>query len=244
MPSEIKIALSNFRAFAETGVISIKPLTVLVGENSTGKTSFLAALRFALQLSEGEKPGYFNTYPFDLGSFDDIVHQSGNLSANWRFSITIQKTIDIVRDGSVGFSRDEKPDIRDCTLTIFFCSQYGDVAISSFIFSFDNIELIYNSKLQNRFSMRIGEAQFELDRLEPRLFADGESYRSVDLRRLSYVVFNLYYSSTTQTKDNAELADALRQVVHGFDAFVTSKYNLYTSPPRSVCSAPGVHVFR
>jgi len=76
MDPNLRISLERFRAFAATGEIQIKPLTLLVGENSTGKTSFLAALRFALSLSDREKRGYFNVYPFDLGSFDDIAYDA------------------------------------------------------------------------------------------------------------------------------------------------------------------------
>ena len=50
------------------------PLTLLVGENSTGKTSFQAAIR-ALQdcAWRGGLPD-FKREPYDLGGFDEIAH--------------------------------------------------------------------------------------------------------------------------------------------------------------------------
>ena len=36
-----RIRLQNFRSLQDTGEIEIKPLTLLVGKNSSGKSSFL-----------------------------------------------------------------------------------------------------------------------------------------------------------------------------------------------------------
>ena len=71
------ISLTNFRCFRQTGTIPVKPLTVLVGENSTGKSSFLAALRLAWDFAYGLKPINFNEEPFLLGAFDQISHFRG-----------------------------------------------------------------------------------------------------------------------------------------------------------------------
>ena len=40
-----QITVKNFRCFRETQTVRLAPLTLLVGENSTGKTSFLALIR-------------------------------------------------------------------------------------------------------------------------------------------------------------------------------------------------------
>ncbi len=37
----------NFRCFAKRQVVRLAPLTVLVGENSSGKSTLLAAIRLA-----------------------------------------------------------------------------------------------------------------------------------------------------------------------------------------------------
>ena len=39
-----QITLSDFRCFRERQTARLAPLTLLVGENSTGKTSFLALI--------------------------------------------------------------------------------------------------------------------------------------------------------------------------------------------------------
>lgn len=71
------VRITNLRCFRETGNVPIRPLTLLVGENSTGKSTFLAALRAAWDLANGGGVD-FNEEPFGLGSFDDLVHRARN----------------------------------------------------------------------------------------------------------------------------------------------------------------------
>jgi hypothetical protein len=71
------ITLRNFRCFQDTGEIAVKPLTLLVGENSTGKTAFLAATRLAWDAAFSAQPLDFNQEPFLLGAYDQIAHYRG-----------------------------------------------------------------------------------------------------------------------------------------------------------------------
>ena len=73
-----KITLKNFRCFREEQTARLAPLTLLVGENSTGKTSFMALLRALWDSAYLARVPDFKEEPYDLGSFDEIVHhQSG-----------------------------------------------------------------------------------------------------------------------------------------------------------------------
>ena len=71
------ITLENFRCFREKQTARLAPLTLLVGENSTGKTSFLAMVRALRDLALGQKVPDFKQEPYDLGSFDEIAHYRG-----------------------------------------------------------------------------------------------------------------------------------------------------------------------
>ena len=71
------ITIENFRCFREKQTARLAPLTLLVGENSTGKTSFLALLRALDDLAHHTIPN-FKRPPYDLGSFDDIAHNRGS----------------------------------------------------------------------------------------------------------------------------------------------------------------------
>ena len=71
------ITLKNFRCFREEQTARLAPLTLLVGENSTGKTSFMAMIRALWdQCYLGRIPD-FKEEPYDLGSFDEIAHHRG-----------------------------------------------------------------------------------------------------------------------------------------------------------------------
>ena len=54
------------------------PLTLLVGENSTGKTSFLAILRALWEVAVNEVVPDFRREPYDLGAFSEIVYNDSS----------------------------------------------------------------------------------------------------------------------------------------------------------------------
>ena len=72
-----KITLKNFRCFREEQTARLAPLTLLVGENSTGKTSFMAMIRALWDLAYLHRVPDFKEDPYDLGSFDEISHYRG-----------------------------------------------------------------------------------------------------------------------------------------------------------------------
>ncbi len=72
-----RVTLQNYRCFREKQSARLAPLTFLVGENSTGKTSFLALLRALWQVAFQDRIPDFRQPPYDLGVFEDIVHYRG-----------------------------------------------------------------------------------------------------------------------------------------------------------------------
>lgn len=72
-----RITLKNFRCFREEQTARLAPLTLLVGENTTGKTSFLALIRALWDVACRKRIPDFKEEPYDLGSFNDIVHSRG-----------------------------------------------------------------------------------------------------------------------------------------------------------------------
>ena len=72
-----QVRLKNFRCFRDEQTARLAPLTLLVGENSTGKTSFLALIRALWVMALVRATPDFKEAPYDLGSFDEIVHSRG-----------------------------------------------------------------------------------------------------------------------------------------------------------------------
>lgn len=72
-----EIRLKDYRCFRDDQTARLAPLTLLVGENSTGKTSFLAIIRALWDMAYGYRIPDFKEEPYDLGSFDEIAHFRG-----------------------------------------------------------------------------------------------------------------------------------------------------------------------
>lgn len=72
-----KITIQNYRCFRERQTARLAPLTLLVGNNSTGKTSFLALIRALWEVAFLNEAPDFRKEPYDLGTFRDIAHNRG-----------------------------------------------------------------------------------------------------------------------------------------------------------------------
>lgn len=75
-----KITLKNYRCFRDEQSVRLAPLTLLVGENSTGKTSFLALIRALWDVAFAEATPNFQEPPYNLGSFRETAHNRGGRS--------------------------------------------------------------------------------------------------------------------------------------------------------------------
>ena len=80
MISVTKLSLKDIRCFAAEQTVTLPRITLLVGENSTGKTTFLACCSAIAQLACNQEHSYnpFNTAPIDMGTFETIARQKSN----------------------------------------------------------------------------------------------------------------------------------------------------------------------
>ena len=70
-----QFTMEEVRCFGERQTLEIRPLTFLVGENSTGKTTALACFH-VLANYLGNRETDFNLGPYSMGIFKDIVRSS------------------------------------------------------------------------------------------------------------------------------------------------------------------------
>ena len=107
--------IKNFRVFDENGVsVELKPITILTGCNSSGKSSiaramlllnsFLSQIRKAIENDEPiELSKYkidFTTYPNNqLGRYDRVVHEGSDshsiTMAYTTYSLMLSKEVDV-----------------------------------------------------------------------------------------------------------------------------------------------------
>ena len=67
-----QFTMEDVRCFGERQTLEIRPLTFLVGENSTGKTTALACFHVLANFLRNREVD-FNSHPYSMGIFKDIV---------------------------------------------------------------------------------------------------------------------------------------------------------------------------
>jgi hypothetical protein len=72
----MKLILENIRTFSGFHEIPVRPLTLLTGENSTGKSTFLGMLSAVCDAGFPFQPA-FNQPPFEFGNYDTIATFKG-----------------------------------------------------------------------------------------------------------------------------------------------------------------------
>ncbi len=71
----------NFKCFKDTGEIEIAPITILVGENNSGKTSLIQALHLPSLTARSDDPNVCLKLlheDYDYGTYTDIVYEHEN----------------------------------------------------------------------------------------------------------------------------------------------------------------------
>ena len=83
-----KLIIEDVRCFAGRQEFNIRPLTFLVGENSTGKSTVLGCFDALLRFARARRPYGadldFNVQPYQMGVFADIVRRSRPGKKNFR----------------------------------------------------------------------------------------------------------------------------------------------------------------
>ena len=104
-----EITLKNFRCFREEQTARLAPLTLLVGENSTGKTSFMAMIRALWDVAYRRTDPDFKEEPYDLGSFDEIAHHRGGRGGRadtFEAGFTASRRRETLTDGTLKVATD------------------------------------------------------------------------------------------------------------------------------------------
>lgn len=83
------LQLTNYRKFKDTGVIHLKPITFLVGANSSGKSSFLKFFPLLKQSLGVNRNGTFLWYSSDV-DFKDFLNTVHNGEGNIKIGFTLQ----------------------------------------------------------------------------------------------------------------------------------------------------------
>ena len=87
----VRLQFEGIRCFSEPQEAAIRPVTLLVGENSSGKSTVLALCQIAHAVVRGPQSDLpFNVPPFLLGAYDQIASYRGGRTGRAKsFSLTI-----------------------------------------------------------------------------------------------------------------------------------------------------------
>ena len=101
-----QFTMEEVRCFAERQTLEIRPLTFLVGENSTGKTTALSCFQVLAECLRGRGID-FNLPPYAMGSFKDIVRNSKKKEKNFELGFTYEHADEVI-EWTVGFAQEKE----------------------------------------------------------------------------------------------------------------------------------------
>lgn len=108
------LRLENFKAWRKTGTIGLCPLTVLLGNNSSGKSSLGHSLLLLRQTVWAPLPnltlrGDKGVYAIDLGEFEDVLHQSSGEQQHFALGFDFIDQEQGVLNVDVNYQQDSAP---------------------------------------------------------------------------------------------------------------------------------------
>ncbi|MDE0185650.1 MAG: AAA family ATPase [Candidatus Poribacteria bacterium] len=211
--SIIQFSMEEVRCFAERQEFNIRPLTFLVGENSTGKTTALACFQV---LSDYLIDGgiNFNSPPYSMGIFRDIVRNSRKTEKVFTLGVT---------NGDVGYTVEfakkmggVEPVVK--SITVKFTD--GEIVIRASNTMGDRMRLTSCDKAQNQYHIDVRSEALDIypprDLLED--FKRGWHELSEDEKAL---------------RDYLEKTEISWRWWHGDNVFVCNTAPIRTQPKRT-----------
>ena len=160
-----QFTMEEVRCFSERQTLEIRPLTFLVGENSTGKTTALACFHILADYLQGRGVD-FNSHPYSMGTFKDIVRNS-------------RKKEKVFRIGFVSKYADE-----DVEWTVEFMGKKEGIepVVSSVTVKFSDGEIVFETRDSSKGVIRL--AAFVESRNEYQIACDVDVFAKFSLRML------------------------------------------------------------
>ncbi|MBH0164368.1 DUF3696 domain-containing protein [Fictibacillus sp. 7GRE50] len=158
--------LENIKSFLDSGDIEIKPISIFVGRNSSGKSSLL---RFPVMLSQTFTEDIFTPFLFfgkqiDYGNFDDVIHNHNGDEIKFSFGFSKKQIMaqpvshhalyrtNITRDKIRGILSD----LDDYSIAVTVTKHNKKIVVKEFIFSNNGSKLftiIRNTK--NKYNLHL-----------------------------------------------------------------------------------------
>ncbi len=192
----IKIGVKNFRSFKEYSAVQVKPITVFVGSNNSGKSSFLRTFPLIKQTIQTKtaEPILWYGDQVDFGSFEESITR-GSQDEFVNFTISSDRFISLSR-----FFRSEY-DAKSQDINVSIKVLKRQVQEVSIIFEGQKIEISFND---NNSIKKIYINNQEMDNTEYDTYLDYSSilplinFKSTKEQRFMYrryLFYNEFYKS-------------------------------------------------
>lgn len=215
-----EIRWKNYRCFTDTGWVAIRPLTILIGPNNSGKTSVISPILLLNQTmsSRDQVTPLVTRGPLiDAGTFKDIIHKrdiSRDLFLGFRYHVHDLRE-DIKEVGSY------PPGVAQVTLTAG--EQPQDIQLKRY-----ELLDIYKRRYLQRVRHKSGK--YSLKGLRQKLMTKGERAAIRNSRPINFVfspasvlyeydVSDELYEETTSVDFSAEFSQYLRIIGFAFEEF-------------------------
>ena len=118
------VRLEKFRCFHSKQSVPLAPLTLLVGENSTGKTSFMALIHAMIGIMAGDHPSRSWKDTFAFGNFDQIAYNGEHNGDTNRIEAGFNLEFSADNDLQCDFAFEP---VKDLPFSVTGKLKYGDV---------------------------------------------------------------------------------------------------------------------
>ncbi len=214
--TRLDIVLENVRSLVGPYEIPIRPLTILVGENSSGKTTLLAAVSAVCNSTFPVWPG-FNEPPYNLGGYETIATQNEENSGP-------------AASFSVGYRVRGKSKQDSADVIARYGNNRGQVELLHFEVksSVGELELSLEADRRDRYRARILTSGKKRRSIEASV-RKGEDYSKTDFVTLIASNIDLPFSGRSKGRAEVEFKKQLADI----SAFISPKRALSLAPIRS-----------
>jgi len=183
----MKLIVENIRSLAGKHELSLAPLTLLIGENSSGKSTCLAALSAVLSHGFPSRPA-FNEAPFDLGGYETIAtYRGGRYGRAKHFAL--------------GYVEERTEQGNDVRMTGVYKNASGQPALASISAKSPDVSI----NLEVEGARLTGKISFSgtKDRQPLEIDIDGESPEAASHMPFPYVIYSLLARNRSLAHDQA-----------------------------------------
>ncbi len=221
----MEILIENVRCFQGEHKVPVSPITLLVGENSSGKSTFLAILSTLAKLTDFPFKPKFNSPPYDLGNYENIAARKsakGKPAASFR----------------IGFQMPREQKERERSAVATYRGHLGQVQLSEFSVSGPHAKMSLTvEKRQAKGSFVYVGAKAVEPKEVPFTYELPDREEEIDMQEFMDKLYWVLYSNQSKpTEGFGLLIKELRGIIRGgvlFGQHVLSIAPIRTKPRRT-----------